>query len=100
MAYPFSSSNFVDSSGTVTTGGTSQTALAANAARKALLLHNPHTTDDLFFNFTSAAATNGSGGTIRLAAGATIGLAGELCTPDPITVNSATTGRPYTVKER
>ena len=87
-----------DRSGTITLGGTAQVAAAAKP-RTYLLVANPHTTDDLFFSFLGTAALNGSGGSIRLAAGRGYDISGPGIPASAISVISATTGRPFTVYE-
>lgn len=96
--------SFVDVSGTVTAGGTSQTLNAANPSRTKLIIQNPATIleqgiavlEDLFINFTtSAGAANGS---IVLTPGQMLILSETLITGELITVNAATTGHKYTAK--
>lgn len=48
-----------DRSGTITTGGVAQNAMAANTARKYARLKNPITaTEDLYFSFTGTASAS------------------------------------------
>lgn len=100
---------FTDRSGSITTGGTSQTLAGANLARKRIIIQNPCTTgsegigstENLFINFTSAATTAG-GNSIELQP-CTIwdsGPAPAQVTSEAITVIAATTGHKYVAKEQ
>jgi len=85
-----------DYSGTVTTGGTAQTARAANVNRRYLMVANPDATTDLFFS-VSGTATTGAG-SVRLPAGT--GVIFDAQTPTgAVSVLSATTGKAFTVQE-
>lgn len=99
---------FTDDSGTITTGGTSQTLAAANATRKYLVISNPPdaasqgvaTAEKLCVNFTSA-ATLTAAGSICLNPGVTwvMGGTGGFVSTELVTVIGATTGHIYTAKE-
>ncbi|MEY4427850.1 MAG: hypothetical protein RLZZ182_539 [Pseudomonadota bacterium] len=87
--------SFNDLSGTITTGGTSQTLAAANPGRRSIhITHSTAATEVLCVNVTSAANCTGSG-TYVIAAG------GFLClnTKELVTVVAATTGHKFTAKE-
>lgn len=85
-----------DASGTITAGGTAQTAIASNTSRSFLKITNPHQSDDLWFSTTGTAAVNGSNGSVLLPAGT--GIVFDLLVPTgAVSVISATTGRPFTV---
>lgn len=86
--------SFTDASGTITTGGTSQEALAANTSRKSVLIHNPSSEiEALFVNFTDPAST--SGDSIELLSGEKI----VVNTVGAINLLAATTGHKFVVKE-
>ena len=99
---------FIDDSGTITTGGTSQTLAAANANRKYLVISNPPdaasqgvaTAEKICVNFTSA-ATLTSAGSVCLGPGVTwvMGGPGGFVSTELVTVIAATTGHIYTAKE-
>lgn len=86
---------YVDRSGTITTGGTSQTLAAANPTRGRIAITNhPTETEVLCVNVTSAASCSTPGSWV-LAPGETIVLdSNEL-----ITVVATTTGHKFTAKE-
>jgi hypothetical protein len=87
--------SFIDLSGTVTLGGTSQTLAAANPGRQSIhITHSTAETEVLCVNTTSAASCT-TAGTYVIAAG------GSLClnTKEKITVVATTTGHKYTAKE-
>lgn len=87
--------DYVDRSGTVTTGGTSQTLAAANPTRGAILITNPSTeTEVLCINFTSVASCSTPGSILISPGGSYVARTGEL-----ITVVAATTGHKFTAKE-
>lgn len=59
--WPFAYAGTTSDSGTVTTGGTSQTAIAANPGRRGFCVENPGgATEDLFFDFGRAASLTAS----------------------------------------
>jgi hypothetical protein len=58
-----------DRSGTITTGSTAQTLMAANAARRGLEIQNTHASADMYINELGAAAVIG-GSSIKIPAGA------------------------------
>ena len=93
-----STGTYTDRSGSIATGGTSQTAMAANATRKKLLVQNPPTaTENLYMNFTAAASSAAS--SVAMVPGAAYEESGNSITTEAVTINAATTGHVYTAKE-
>ena len=102
------SGTFTDDSGTIATGGASQTLAAANANRKYLVISNPPdaasqgiaTAEKICVNFTSAASLT-SAGSFCLGPGVTwvMGGPGGFVSTELVTVIGATTGHIYTAKE-
>lgn len=85
-----------DYSGTVTTGGTAQTARVANVNRRFLMISNPDASTDLFFCLTGTATTGA--GSVRLPAGT--GIVFDVQAPTgAVSVLSATTAKAFTVQE-
>ena len=90
----------------LTLGGTSQVAINANGARKRLLIMNPATAagqgiagaESAFFNFGSAAGVN-NGTSFELLPAAAWDSAGGPIPTDSVTVNAATTGHRFIIKE-
>lgn len=88
---------FTNRSGTITTGGTSQTLAAINTARKALLVQNPcAATENLYINFTSAAAV---GTSFELLPCGSYTSSGNFISTELVTVLAATTGHAFVAKE-
>lgn len=87
-----SGSTSTDISGTVTLGGTYQTALAANTARKGCLIQNPTTATEILSVKVGTMATAYS-----LPIGATFSCAsaGGLIVTDAITLTAATTSHAF-----
>lgn len=98
---------FTNRSGTITTGGSSQTLAEAMAGRWRIIIQNPGTSasqgitlaESLFINFTAAAALVG-GGSIELLPGVIFDSGIGPVSPELITVTAATTGHNYTAKEQ
>jgi hypothetical protein len=100
---------FTDRSGSVTTGGTSQQAAAANGSRKRLIILNPSdptgqniaTIESLFVNFGTAAALNtgGAGASLEIPPGASLDLNNGTIVSSAVNVTAATTGHYFIVKE-
>lgn len=86
-----------DKSGTITTGGTAQTAAAANTARKYLLIQNPSTAPgSLWFStVTTAVAASPS---VELVPGASY-ESGLFCPTGAVSIIGATTGQAFTARE-
>lgn len=90
---------WTDRSGTVATGAASQTLAASNAARKRLLIENPPSaTENLFFNFTSAASTTAAGSFVLVPGGSYDSESGPVST-ELVAVTAATTGHAFVAKE-
>lgn len=86
-----------DRSGTITTGGTAQQAMAANTSRKYAYLLNPDTaTEDLWFSFDATAAA--AAPSLVLHPGDTMRTTGFVPT-GALSVIAATTAHAYTAKE-
>ena len=86
-----------DASGTITSGGSPQTALAANTGRKFLLIQNPTTAaEDLWFSLTGAAAVDAAG-SLSLAAGGAMSFEGDFVPSNAVSVIGATTGHKFTI---
>lgn len=85
-----------DRSGTITTGGTSQQIMAANANRRYLAIQN-NSSGDLWFNF-NAASTIGEP-SFRLTAGSSFVMESGFISTDSVTIIGATTGQTFTAKE-
>ncbi len=84
-------------SGSITAGGTAQTALAANAKRKFLWLQNPpSSSENVSFDLDGTAV--GDGTDITLEPGAAIGFDTVVPT-GAVSVIAATTGTKFIVKE-
>ena len=87
---------FTDRSGSITAGGTAQTAAAANPARRYIVLQNTSDTV-MWYNFgVTAVASQPS---FSLAAGARVEFAGPLIPTALLSVIGATTGKIFTCKE-
>lgn len=97
---------YKDFSSSVTTGGTSQTAIPLNAKRRRIVIQNPATAtsqgigtaESLFINFTTGASTS-KGNSIELLAGGSYDSDSGPCTTELVTIVAATTGHQYCAKE-
>lgn len=87
---------FTDRSGTITAGGTAQTAAAANPARRYIVLQNVSDTL-LWYNFGVTAVANQP--SFSLAAAARVEWAGPLVPTALLSVLGATTGKAFVCKE-
>lgn len=85
-----------DRSGTITAGGTAQTAAAANLARRYLVLQNVSDTI-MWYNFGATAVANQP--SFSLPAGARVEWSGQFIPTGAISVIGGTTGRAFTCKE-
>lgn len=86
-----------DASGTITTGGTQQTALAAQTGRKYLLIQNPSTASEvLWINLTGNAAIDAAG-SVSIEAGGALTFEGESQCSNAVSVIAATTGHKFTI---
>jgi len=97
---------FTDRSGSISTGGTSQTLASSNTSRKCIVIENPASAttqgigaaESLFINFTSSASTS-AGTSIELTPGGTYFMCAGAITTEQINVVATTTGHKYTGKE-
>ena len=87
-----------DRSGTITSGGTAQTAAPAMSGRRYLLVQNVSDTT-MWVDFGTAAVANQP--SIQLVAGASLELGGHtgVCPDEYISVIGATTAKAYVIKE-
>lgn len=88
---------FVDRSGTITTGGTSQQLSPANPGRRYFSVENLSSTATLYINFTSAATA--ASGSIAILPYGTWTMESSSITNEQINIISATTSAPFTAKE-
>lgn len=88
---------WTDKSGTITSGGTSQQAIAATATRKKIIVQNPaNATESLFLDFGIAAAV---GTAIELVPGAIFESGAGLVSQQSVNVLAATTSHVFVMKE-
>jgi hypothetical protein len=90
-----------DRSGSITTGGTAQTLIAANANRRYLLIKNPSTeTENLFFSLTGTASLTGqNSGSYILQPGESFTMESNFVSTQAVSVIAATTGHKITASE-
>ena len=86
-----------DASGTITLGGTAQTALALNANRKYLLIQNLSATESLWVNFDGTAAVAGQP-SIQLVGNGVFVWENVYIPTGAVSVLAATTSHPWTLK--
>lgn len=86
-----------DKSGTITTGGTAQTAVAANTARKYLFIQNPSTASGSLW-FSTVATAVAASPSIELVPGASY-ESGLFCPTGAVSIIGATTGMAFTGRE-
>jgi hypothetical protein len=91
---------YTDRSGTVTAGGTAQTAMAANASRKGLWVQNV-STGDLYINSVAAASSTVSAGSgsLKIVSGAYWEPPAHGVPTGAISVYGATTGQAWVARE-
>jgi hypothetical protein len=97
---------YVDRSGKIATGGTSQLLMSSNSARRRLIVQNPATTtsqgigatENLYINFGNT-ASGSTGASIELLAGGSYDSDSGPCTTDAVYVVAATTNHQYFAKE-
>ena len=87
--------SYTDASNTITTGGTQQVALAANASRKAVQLMNI-SAGDLWYRWTGNAAIAGAG-SFKLVAGAYYESAPGLVSTQQLSIIGATGGQAFSL---
>lgn len=100
------SGSWIDRSGKVTTGGTSQVVMANNPIRRRLLIQNPVSvtsegigaTENLFVNFSSPASST-LGNSIELIPGGSYDTENGMCPTDQVTIVAATSGHQFLAKE-
>lgn len=85
-----------DGSGTITTGGTSQTVFAANPNRRYFEFQNISDTD-MYVNFGAAAVADSN--SFKIAAGGAYVNPSNYCPTTSITVICATTGKKFITKQ-
>jgi hypothetical protein len=85
-----------DHSGTITTGGTAQGLMPANATRKYLVIQNI-SGGDLWFNFTTTAVLNEP--SFKLTAGSSFTMEDAFVSNEALSIIGATTGQAFTAKD-
>jgi hypothetical protein len=86
-----------DASSTITTGGTAQSALAANPGRKYLLIQNPSTASEvLWVNLTGTAVVD-TQGSVSIEAGGALVFENGFEPSNAVSVIAATTGHKFTI---
>lgn len=88
--------SLTDYSGTITTGGSSQSIISANTNRSYLFIENV-SSDLLWINFTSAA--NEDQPSIRIGPGGAFVMEGFFVSTEIIAIIGPTTGQEFTAKE-
>lgn len=88
--------DYVDRSGTITLGGTSQTLAAADQSRGNITIYNLSTESEILCVNVTSAASCSAAGSWHISPGSSI----TLTTKEAITVVAATTGHKFTAKER
>jgi hypothetical protein len=96
LVEPVQVSTWTNRSGTIATGGASQTLAAANSSRKYLFIQNI-SVENLWFNETTAAAADAA--SIRLAPGDSYESPAQAVPRGLITIIGATTGSKFVAKE-
>lgn len=102
-----SQASFTDRGGSITLGGTSQTAVTANTSRRRLVVQNACTAtgegiaaaESIFINFTSAASAT-AGTSIELVPCGSYDSGAGPVTTELVTIVSATTSHKYIAKEQ
>ena len=86
-----------NNSGSITSGGTSQAAVAADPSRRRLFVENPPSaTESLFVAFGEAATVNGgTPNSYELGPGGVLEFIGDMCPNTSINVIAATTGHKF-----
>ncbi len=97
-------SNVRDSTQVVVTPNVAVSALSASAGgiqsppRQWLMLHNPSTANNLWYNLTNTPVVNGTTGSILLLSGGTHVFENTFCPQDEVKFTGAVTGQALTVK--
>ncbi len=85
-----------NASGTVTLGGTFQSVLAANSARRGCLIQNPSTATEVLYVFFGANASATTSNSIMLTAGSSVNCASDgVVLTDNVSVTGATTSHAF-----
>lgn len=84
-------------SGTITSGGTAQTLAPIKSGRRYLFIQNVDASEDLWFNYTTAAVVDQP--SIRLRPGEAYENPDGFCSSELISVIAATTGHKFVAKE-
>lgn len=104
--FQYTPASFIDRSGSITTGGTSQQLAPARVDRRRIIIQNPcsatsqgiATAENLFINFEGKSASTSAGNSIELVPCGSFDSAWA-ASPGVITVNAATSSHQYTAKE-
>lgn len=96
---PVSQSATTNKSGAITTGGTSQTLAAANAARRYLLIQNKRSASESFWVRVDGTAAVTDSPSIEVAPGVTLTFEGSFVPTGQVNVIAATTGTKFTALE-
>lgn len=86
-------------SGSITTGGSAQSAAAANAARNYLLIQNKTTAAESFWVNCRGADAVADSPSVEVAPGVTLMYEGGFVPTGAISVIAATTGTKFTIEE-
>lgn len=86
----------VDASGSIATGGTAQTLMAANSYRHKIIIENTSASAVITFSFTGTAGAQGTAGSYVLQPGQFFTSDPDACSTQAISVYSATTGATWT----
>ena len=88
-----------DRSGTVTTGGTSQALMGANASRHAFSIQNRSATDALYLGINQTASTSATGKSYKILPGAIYTFSGTVISQEAINITGDNTGDQFTATE-
>lgn len=88
--------DYVDRSGTIATGGTSQTLASADAGRGNITIYNLSTESEILCVNVTSAASCSTAGSWHISPGGSL----TLTTKEAINIVAATTGHKFTAKER
>lgn len=86
-----------DASDTITSGGTAQTALAANPGRKYLLIQNPSTASEVLWVSLVGTAAVDTEGSVSIEAGGALVFENGFVPSSAVSVIAATTGHKFTI---
>lgn len=91
----FAGNTPTDGSGTITTGGTSQTVFAASESRRYLEIQNI-SDETMYVNFGAAATTDSN--SFKIVAGGSYVNVSNFCPTTTVTIIGATTGKKFIAK--